>query len=387
MRGRAVDRCPEGTRGAAGSGIGRRWFAGQRREDAPHERRIRSATSVPATMGSMKTPARVASLCGAVLCACTVQPSAGPSTSATPTTVSTTLPASDDTSASSGETSGTAGADSTTGELLDVGVMMSGCDAIDLLFVVDNSSSMQTYQQALAAEFPSFVEAVFEEVPPGVSVHVGITTTDFDTQCGDAEATANCQTSASFEDVQMHYNPPTAGNDGGNGSQGRLFEYAGQRYFEAESTDDPAPLTDWFSAAATAAGELGCSFEMPVAAAGFATDPANDETNAGFLRDEGALLVIFFLTDEPDKSPESETVYADMILEAKAGCGGADCVFVGGLVPSCIVDVNQKLWQFMEVFREGPPFADIADVPNYGTFVGTTLAAAVAEACANIPVG
>jgi hypothetical protein len=39
------------------------------------------------------------------------------------------------------------------------------------------------------------------------------------------------------------------------------------------------------------------------------------------------------------------------------------------------------------VFREGPPFADIADVPNYGTFVGTTLAAAVAEACANIPVG
>lgn len=279
------------------------------------------------------------------------------------------------------------GMDGTAGDKLDVGVMVSGCQAIDMLFVVDNSSSMQTYQEALGSAFPSFVEAMFAEVPPGIDIHVGITTTDFDTQCADAEATANCQTSSSFDEVSAHYNPPTMGNDGGNGSQGRLFEYSGQRWFEASSTDDPAELTQWFSAAATAAGESGCSFEMPVAAAGFAAHPANADTNAGFIRDEGALLVIFFLTDEPDKSPESETIYADMILEAKTACGGADCVFIGGLAPSCIVDVNQKLWQFMEVFREDPPFADIVQVPMYETFVGNTLATAVAEACANIPVG
>jgi hypothetical protein len=339
-------------------------------------------------MARMKLPDRVASLCGAVLCACTVQPSGGPSTSATLTTVSTTLPASDDTSASSGVTGGTAtGADSTTGERLDVGITNGGCEAIDMLFVVDNSSSMQTYQAALAAQFPDFVAAMFEAIPPGISIHVGITTTDFDSQCADAEAPANCQTGASFDEVQSHYVPPTSSNDGSNGGQGRLFEYAGERYFEVSSNDDPAPLTEWFSGAATAAGESGCSFEMPVAAAGFATHPANAATNEGFLRDDGSLLVVFFLTDEPDKSPESKDVYADMILEAKAGCGGAECVFVGGLVPGCIVGVNQKLWQFMEVFREDPPFGDIVDVANYGDFVGQALADAVAEACANIQVG
>lgn len=302
--------------------------------------------------------------------------------------MSTTVTVPGDTGeASSSGSSASSGADTTTGEKLDIGPMTPGCDAIDMLFVIDNSSSMQTYQQALAQQFPAFVDAMFAELPPALSLHVGITTTDFDQQCNDAEATANCQTSASFEEVQMHYQPPTEGNDGGNGGQGRLFQYAGQHYYDIGSSDDPAPLVDWFSSAATAAGEAGCSFEMPVAAAGFATHPANADTNEGFLRDEGALLVIFVLTDEPDKSVESESVYVDMILEAKAGCGGADCVFVGGLVPSCIVDVNQKLWQFMESFREDPPVGDILDVNNYDVFVGDALAAAVAEACANIPVG
>lgn len=319
-----------------------------------------------------------------VASACTVDPSSGPPTSSVSTTVMTTTIAETTGSADSGSSSG---ADSTTGEKLDIGAMAPGCNAIDLLFVIDNSSSMQTYQQALASQFPSFIEAMFEAIPPGLSVHVGITTTDFDSGCADAEAAANCQTSSSFDEVQMHYNPPTNGSDGSNGGQGRLFEFGGMRYFEIGSSDDPAPLADWFSTAATAAGEAGCSFEMPVAAAGFATHPANEETNAGFVRDEGALLVIFFLTDEPDKSLESETVYADMILEAKAGCGGADCVFVGGLVPSCIVDVNQKLWQFMETFREAPPVGDIIDVASYDDHVGEALATAVANACANIAVG
>jgi len=323
----------------------------------------------------------------AVAFGCTVNTHDGPATTAVVTGTMTTVASTGDAD-SSGTGTTASGMDGTTGDKLDVGGMMTnGCQAIDLLFVVDNSSSMQTYQEALGDAFPGFVEAMFAEVPPGIDIHVGITTTDFDTQCADAEATANCQTSSSFDEVSAHYNPPTMGNDGGNGSQGRLFEYAGQRWFEASSNDDPAALTEWFSAAATAAGESGCSFEMPVAAAGFAAHPANDDTNLGFFRDEGALLVIFFLTDEPDKSPESETIYADMILEAKSECGGADCVFVGGLVPSCIVDVNQKLWQFMEVFREDPPFASITDVPAYDTFVGNALATAVAEACANIPVG
>jgi len=127
---------------------------------------------------------------------------------------------------------------------------------------------------------------------------------------------------------------------------------------------------------------------MPVAAAGFVPHPANDATNAGFIRDEGALLVIFFLTDEPDKSPESKDLYGEMLVEAKANCGGADCIFVSGLVPTCVSEINQKLWQFMGLFDEQdePPVGDIEATNDYTAVFGGALADTIAEQCAEIPV-
>lgn len=263
-----------------------------------------------------------------------------------------------------------------------------GCEYIDFLFVVDNSASMQTYQLALTEEFPGFITAMYDALPPAIDVHVGLTTTDFDNGCDASESTQNCQTTATIDDVNAHYRRPDEDPDGGNGTQGRLFEYAGRRYFESSSDDDPAELSAWFSDAAVAAGEEGCSFEMPVAAASFATHPVNAEANEGFLRDERALYIVFFLTDEPDKSPESASmVYQQMVLDAKAQCGGADCVFVSGLVPTCITDVNQKLWQYMNLFSdEEPRWGDIAQTQEYSTVFGDALAGAIAEACANIPI-
>jgi hypothetical protein len=260
-----------------------------------------------------------------------------------------------------------------------------GCEYVDFLFVIDNSASMATYQLALTQQFPEFITAMYEALPPAIDVHVGITTTDFDAGCDAQEATQNCQTTATLDEVEAHYVRPDAMNDGGNGTQGRLFEFAGQTYFETTSDEDPAALSDWFSQAAVSAGEEGCSFEMPVAAAGFATHLANAVTNDGFLRDEGGLLVVFFLTDEPDKSVESDETYRDMILEAKEGCGGEACVYVGGLVPQCIEGVNQKLWQFMNQFPAAPIYGDIEDTQAYAQVFGDALAGAIAEACANVP--
>jgi hypothetical protein len=283
------------------------------------------------------------------------------------------------------------GAEETTGpEKLDTPVdptvaTSDGCQYVDFLFVIDNSSGMATYQHALSQAYPQFIAAMFDALPPGIDVHVGITTTDFDPGCDAPEATQNCQTTATFAEVESHYIRPDVMNVGGNGSQGKLFEYAGRTYFQATTNDDPADLTNWFTAAATAAGEDGCSFEMPVAAAGWATHLANAVTNNGFLRDEGGLFVVFFLTDEPDKSVGTDESYRDMILEAKAGCGGADCVYVGGLVPPCIVDVNQKLWQFMNHFPAEPIWGDIQNTQQYANVFGDALANAIAEACANVP--
>jgi hypothetical protein len=260
-----------------------------------------------------------------------------------------------------------------------------GCEFVDFLFVIDNSASMATYQVALAEQFPQFITAMYEALPPAIDVHVGITTTDFDVGCDAQESTMNCQTTASLEEVEAHYIRPDVMNDGGNGTQGRLFSFAGQTYFATNSDEDPADLSDWFTQAATAAGEEGCSFEMPVAAAGFATHLTNAVTNDGFVRDEGALFVVFFLTDEPDKSVESDESYYDMILAAKEGCGGEDCVYVGGLVPPCIEGVNQKLWQFMNLFPAAPIWGDIELTQEYANVFGDALAGAIAEACANVP--
>jgi hypothetical protein len=263
-----------------------------------------------------------------------------------------------------------------------------GCEAIDFLFVIDNSESMATYQQRLAEQFPDFITAMFDAVPAGISVHVGLTTTDFDNGCDTSEATQNCQSTATLDEVEMHYQRPDIANDGGNGTQGRLFEYATRTYFETSSDDDPAELSQWFGEAAVAAGEDGCSFEMPVASAGFVAHPANDDTNAGFIRDAGALLVVFVLTDEPDKSPESRFVYEEMLLATKQQCGGAECIFVSGLFPGCTLDVNQKLWQFLNLFDDEPPlWGDIDLTTDYTEVFGDALANAIAQACENLPEG
>jgi hypothetical protein len=274
------------------------------------------------------------------------------------------------------------------GDKLDAGPSVtSGCQYVDLLFVIDNSSSMATYQAALAASFPGFVEAMFDVLPEGIDVHVGITTTDFDHGCNAQESSVACQTTATVAEVESHYKKPTDEHDGGNGTQGRLFRWAGRHWFETSTDEDPAELVTWFSNAAVAAGEDGCAFEMPVAAAGWAMHPANAETNAGFVRDAGALLVLFFLTDEPDKSPQSRQVYRQMVLDAKPTCGGEDCVFASGLVPPCILDVNQKLWQFMKLWSdEDPPWGNIAHTQSYADHFGDALAVAVAQACADVPI-
>lgn len=322
---------------------------------------------------------------------CTVSPprqefpptsTTGPTSGVTPSTADTSAGTTDESTASVDSTS----AD----EKLDIGPGLElGCEFVDFLFVVDNSQSMQTYQQQLADEFPNFIAAVFDALPPDIDIHVGITTTDFDANCDAPEISNNCQTTASFDEVSSHYITADETDNGGNGSQGRLFEWSDQYWLSANSSDDPATLTQWFSGAAVAAGEQGCSFEMPVAAAGWAVDPANDATNAGFIRDEGALLVVFFLTDEPDKSPEPEAVHAEQILARKAACGGAQCVFVSGLIPACIEPANQKLWQFMTLFddEDAPPWGDVAQTTQYSTLFGSFLADGVAQACSVVPAG
>jgi hypothetical protein len=316
----------------------------------------------------------------------------GPTTTTNPTTEGAT--SAPGTSTSDGTTTvglddtGTSAA--TDGIKLDVSVpdVTAGkqdyCNFVDILFVIDNSLSMGDYQAQLAIQWTTFVDEMWNNLPEGTDLHVGMTTTSFyDGSC--SEFVSNCVTTASDQTILDHYITPDAGNTGVNGEQGRLFEWNGQRYFEAIVGEDNGALKTWFSQAAVAAGEDGCSFEMMSAAAGYAFHPANAVPNEGFLRDEGAVLVIVILTDEPDKSPEGAATYHQMIVDAKAGCGGADCVVITGITDQCIEGVNNTLWQFFNLFPNFTPDGDIEQPADYSSVVGTALAQVIGETCDQIP--
>ena len=278
----------------------------------------------------------------------------------------------------------------------DLGAPEAGCGAVDILFVIDNSKSMGQYQAALADAFPQFVDAMYANLPADISLHVGITTTDFtcanpgDACCPDLCPIGNtqCQIGSTPEEVEQlmsFYNPPTGGSNGVNGGQGRLFQHEGMAFFAGSTTDDPAPLKQWFTGAAIAAGEQGSSLEMPVAAAGYALDPVNDASNAGFVRDTDAILLIVFLTNDPDGSLEPLKTYEQQVLAGKQNC--PECILTAGLLRACVPAENQRLWQFMTAFGDEPIWRDIEAKDKYPEVVGAALASALVEACENIPIG
>jgi hypothetical protein len=268
-----------------------------------------------------------------------------------------------------------------------------GCTAVDLLFVVDNSASMGSHQEALAAAFPGFVDAMFTNLPPDTDLHVGVVTTDgfYTGDC--SESTSNCVSDHSESEILGKFFPPTSGNDGMNGTQGRLFDHQGFRYFETNTSDANSGLKAWFAGAATAAGESGCSIEMPSAAAGYVAHASNAATNGGFIRDEGAVLLVFVLTDEPDKSPEPVSSYVDMLVSAKSECGGANCILTAGLVDDFCYDnaADSTLKTFLNSFGNAATVSSIGSpfpfdpAPDYTTVVGEALAKVIEQKCDEIP--
>jgi hypothetical protein len=295
-----------------------------------------------------------------------------------------------------GNTSGTSGtgvgpsASGAGGSLFDAGTNdgpdVASCQYVDILFVIDNSPSMGKYQEDLAKAFPSFVDAMYQKLPPNVNLHVGITTTSFFSgSC--SESVSNCVSQATQQQILDHYTKPTDGDTGTNGEQGRFFEHAGKKFYETNTSDpDQSGLKTWFASAAVEAGETGCSFEMAAAGAGYAAHPANSATNAGFFRDEKGVLLIVVLSDEPDKSPEETQVYKDMLTAVKPVCGGDACILTAGLVNPCIETVDNALWKFLNAFGEPPIWGDLKDPSQYSVVVGDALAQVVKQTCDEISI-
>jgi hypothetical protein len=268
-----------------------------------------------------------------------------------------------------------------------------GCNAVDVLFVIDDSGSMCTYQEGLVGAFPSFVDAMWNALPSGTDLHVGITTSGF--APGGSHSESNCVAQEPLETLKAYYNKPTDTTIPGEGFQGRLLAHQGKTFYAADTAQAAAKdgLKDWFAQAATSVGCGVCSFEFNASGAAYALHPANAQANAGFLRDEGAVLLIVILSDEADQSfdVDDPTFLHDTVTQAKSGCGGDSCIITAGLLsPWCVPDMNAS-YKFLSGFGEDPVWGDITggniispDTSQYSVVIGDALAQVVEKTCGEI---
>jgi len=284
----------------------------------------------------------------------------------------------------------------------DDGPSDENCDFVDLLFVIDNSVSMGGYQAALALAFPQFANTLVAALPSGVNVHVGVTSSEMGFASSGLTSINNgvCTFEGDGMPSDNFYVTPDQQDTGKNGAQGRLFDPGGGQHYFNFNTDDLgqlAALEAWFSSAA-AIGTGGSNIEMTLAPAGWAFDAANDPTNAGFVRDEGAVLVVFFMTDEPDQTPvmignqTGGQFVLDQVAGAKAGCGGLECVIGGGFLEASACE-DQPLDEFLAGMPEPAQVAPLPDdnlppqqaADQMNQLLADTLADAIATKCDEIP--
>jgi len=126
---------------------------------------------------------------------------------------------------------------------------------IDILWVVDDSCSMEEEQQTLASGFATFITAMEET---GTDFHIGVTTTDID--------------------------------------NARAGELIGSPPFLTPDDDYRALFPE-----NAMVGITGSDKEKGLQAAVYATSPALADVNGGFIR-ESALLMVIAVTDEEDCS-------------------------------------------------------------------------------------
>ncbi len=168
--------------------------------------------------------------------------------------------------------------------------------ALDILFVVDDSGSMQPHQQALIQSAASSLFAELEDDDGNLpDLHVGVASTDV-TVPGYSIPTCDNPDDGYLRGPQASPACQAAGITGSflvdtdDGAGGRNRNYSGA-------------IGDAFACLADL-GTSGCGFESPLQSMRLALDGRNP----GFLRDDAMLLVVL-LTDEDDCSVSDPSFY------------------------------------------------------------------------------
>ncbi len=205
-------------------------------------------------------------------------------------------------------------------------VLQTPVRAVDVLFMIDNSPSMDPKQRALATNFPALMQAL-QRLPDGLpDLHIGVVSGDMG--AGEGEAGGNCSLPGGNQGILW-------GNDPGADSGFDNNRYAtvkninngcgmnrGARWIEDLHNLDGSrlqnytgTLPDVFSCLARAVGVNGCGFEHQLASIRAALNPSQDlnPQNFGFLR-RSAYLAIVIITDEDDCSANPESGLNDAMF-------------------------------------------------------------------------
>jgi hypothetical protein len=174
---------------------------------------------------------------------------------------------------------------------------------VDILFMIDNSSSTSLIQSNLLRNFPTFMTTL-RNLPGGLpNLHIGVITSDMG--AGDGTI-ASCAAATSGGNMGIFQYTPrgTCAASPLSGSATFISDVGGVKNYTGN-------LEDAFTCLA-AVGEQGCGFEQPLAAVvralGADGRPAPAE-NATFLR-PSALLFIVIVTNEDDCSvPAGSTLF------------------------------------------------------------------------------
>ncbi len=273
----------------------------------------------------------------------------------------------------------------TTGPLLDMsegesmgtgdtdGANDTPCERVDLLFVIDNSSSMRGEQEELIASFPGFISGIQSTLAEVGDYHVGVVTSD--------EYEGNnffCQSLGALV-------TSTSGQYSSNQNCG---PYAEGFNFMTEADE----LADAFACAAKV-GVDGSLAERPMSAMLRAVSPglnAPGNCNAGLIR-EDALLVVVVITDEEDNeggnfpdSPGTPQQWFDELVGSKGGIETNIVVVAIAGFPEpnmCTSDTAEhavRILEFADLFSNG--YKGDVCTPSWSGYFNQAISV-IADAC------
>jgi hypothetical protein len=227
----------------------------------------------------------------------------------------------------------------------DFKILVSPEREVDILFMVDNSPSMDPKQSRLASNFPLMIN-VLQGIPDGSGnkslpdVHIGVVSSDMG--AGSDQIGQNCKRILGDKGLLWGNDPnnpiasvaPTADPaQGGHPQPNGCGLHPGARWIS--DIADPngggqriknydGNIQDVFSCLATAVGTVGCGFEHQLQSTRVAlnadypdnpADPPNsiNPENIGFVRPKGYLAVVL-ITDEDDCSADPDDGINDQMF-------------------------------------------------------------------------